>query len=1055
MNITSVRRSAPILLSVAFALCSLATRANDPTPASGTLSPTSPSVTFTAGPFPLTNESYSTPVGGTCSPGVVFRCDDFSLTVELPDDYDTTHPDDKIVATFTWDNVGDDMDFYLLDDDGNEVTNNQAATGQDPEVAIFKAGKGTYHLTVRTVPYRAQGDLVSAKIELVTPPPVVTGPPPLAPTGTPPRFYVYAAQQGVGDGGEPSIGYNPATKRAMYIATGGGTGPAGLGGQILQINFPENLDAPMPEACDADWVDVTPTEFTVVNIDGILVTDQSTGRTFASELLSVGPALLGLPGGLEGFNSIFAFSDDDGASWTPGQIGPPQTSIPPPILGTVVADGLDHQSVGFGPYVEGTRPATATYPNAVYYCSQGYVQAFCTRSDDGGLTFPSIGAVVYTEADDGCGGLHGHIRVAPDGTAYLPNRNCHKHAAVAVSEDSGNTWEVREQPDSSNSSSDPQMALATDGTGYFCWVGADGHPHVTVTDDKAKTWINDYDIGYYQGIQNAVFPQAIAGDPDRAACFFLGTTTPGNLEAMDFPGIWYPFVATTYDHGKTWHTVNVSPNDPVQREGGIWLHGGGNSNRNLLDFNEVTTDELGRVLAIYADGCIGPCVQEGPNSFSAHATMARLIGGRPLFAANDPVEPVKPLGACLFGQRDQYASHLTWRTPDSGGADIASYRIYRGTSPDAMSLLTETPNAKPRYTDLSADPGVDQYTYKITAVNSQGEGVFSNIITLPVNPIPPVESPCTVPGVTLTNDPTGDNTNGPPGTDLLQLSVAEPKDMEGMLVFTMKVDSLPPSPESGFRWVTYFELPNPPGNGDLDYYVAMETGSGTPHFEFGTHVAQAVTGVGLYHSMGDLDAASGFSPDGTIVLVLDKSKLDQPMNPGDQLSAIHAATRTSAPGSGQGLTLDGTDNFGYTLRGPQDCVVARGPLANLIASATSGDAPLHVDFDGSSSSDPDGIAIASYTFNFGDGSDAVTQQSPDISHTYLRPGNYPATLTVKNAQGASSTNTSRVLINVGGSGGTAGGGDRTRFGGALGLPLLLVFTGLAALRRRRLQLTRS
>src|ERR1043166_8213177 len=33
--------------------------ANDPTPASGTLAPDSPTVTFTAGPFPLTNESYA------------------------------------------------------------------------------------------------------------------------------------------------------------------------------------------------------------------------------------------------------------------------------------------------------------------------------------------------------------------------------------------------------------------------------------------------------------------------------------------------------------------------------------------------------------------------------------------------------------------------------------------------------------------------------------------------------------------------------------------------------------------------------------------------------------------------------------------------------------------------------------------------------------------------------------------------------------------------------------------------------------------------------------
>jgi PKD repeat protein len=178
------------------------------------------------------------------------------------------------------------------------------------------------------------------------------------------------------------------------------------------------------------------------------------------------------------------------------------------------------------------------------------------------------------------------------------------------------------------------------------------------------------------------------------------------------------------------------------------------------------------------------------------------------------------------------------------------------------------------------------------------------------------------------------------------------------------------------------------------------------------------------------------------------------MTPGTQLTGINASTRTSEPvAGGRGLTLDSfAQTAGYTLRGATDCVVSHGPLANLIASATSGEAPMKVDFDGSSSSDPDGIVIASYTFNFGDGSPAVTQPDPEISHVYSRPGNFPATLTVKNANGNASTNTSRVLINVGNAGGAA---SSPRFGGALGLPLLVAFAGLAALRRRTRAITKS
>mgnify|MGYP003694168371 CR=1 FL=1 len=64
-----------------------------------------------------------------------------------------------------------------------------------------------------------------------------------------------------------------------------------------------------------------------------------------------------------------------------------------------------------------------------------------------------------------------------------------------------------------------------------------------------------------------------------------------------------------YDGGLTWTTINATPNDPVQNMTGIWQQGGGNQDRNLLDFNEITVDDKGRVLYGYSDGCTsGPCI---------------------------------------------------------------------------------------------------------------------------------------------------------------------------------------------------------------------------------------------------------------------------------------------------------------------------------------------------------------------------------------------------------------------------------------------------------------
>ena len=74
--------------------------------------------------------------------------------------------------------------------------------------------------------------------------------------------------------------------------------------------------------------------------------------------------------------------------------------------------GVDHQTMGFGPY-HAPAPLTATQPFATYYCGQDIGLANCALSTNGGLTFgPAVATYNLTQ----CGGLHGHIKVSPDGT---------------------------------------------------------------------------------------------------------------------------------------------------------------------------------------------------------------------------------------------------------------------------------------------------------------------------------------------------------------------------------------------------------------------------------------------------------------------------------------------------------------------------------------------------------------------------------------------------------------------------------------------------------------
>ncbi|MGI8681053.1 MAG: CARDB domain-containing protein [Mycobacteriales bacterium] len=147
-----------------------------------------------------------------------------------------------------------------------------------------------------------------------------------------------------------------------------------------------------------------------------------------------------------------------------------------------------------------------------------------------------------------------------------------------------------------------------------------------------------------------MFPAVIAGDDNRAAFAFLGTTTAGDYQDSDdpddpndssFKGVWYLYVATTTDGGKSWVTVNVTPNDPVQR-GSICTSGTTCADdRNLLDFMDLDLDAQGRGVVGYADGCTADCVTtENPTAdtkgyHDAYATIARQSAGPRLFAQFD------------------------------------------------------------------------------------------------------------------------------------------------------------------------------------------------------------------------------------------------------------------------------------------------------------------------------------------------------------------------------------------------------------------------------------
>jgi PKD repeat protein len=980
------------------------------TPAAGTLSPSSPTINYTGGPFVIPTNSTDS-AAGPVDCNEANPCEDFGLTIDIPQTYKDSHATDFVKVEVSWNDPtgGQDLDIFLVDNPDDRTYPAHASNGgSNPEVftvplANLPAGSSQYF--VRVVPFISTAQTYSAKITIETPPVVPPPPPPF--TGIAPRYYNYSPGPGVGEtAGEPTVGYNNTSRRAIFIS----------GLQTLRITFPEDIQpaGSVSGACDANWEDVSYVLTSKKSLDPILYTDPRTNRTFVSQLNSVVPPASPL---LIGLNSLMAYTDDDGASWTPAQLNPPDGSY-------------DHQSIGAGPY-----PASIPLGNdinkgsAVYYCSQAGVTAFCSRSDTGGLSF-NRSTPIHTPLD-GCGGIHGHPKVAPDGTVYVPIRGCNNVQSVSVSQDAGLTWTVRKVQGTGFAAKqppgilDPSVGIASDGTVYFSYISGEpdgGHVRVAVSHDRGLTWTNDTDVGAAQGIRNAVFTTAIAGDPNRAAVGFVGTTEPGDHQADSFHGTWYAFIAHTYDGGKTWVTVNATPNNPVQREAGIWNQGGNSPLRNLLDFNGMAMDEKGRVIYAYADGCIDGCEAGPPNSFSAKASIARQSGGKGLFAQFDPVEPAAPQRPCLSGQRDDMASYLRWRVPDNGGAAITAYKIYRGTSTTNLVQIGQTEGGKSSFNDRSGNAGVANYTYKITAVNSQGEGQASNIITLPVGPRVELTGSCVLPGVQVVVDPVGDASDTQAAHDITSVSLSEPDSLAGKLVFTLKVVNLSTVPP-GWRWAVRFGAPQTPPADPVvgpqeDWFVSMVTSDGvSPTFTYGsTGVFQGASRV--FTTLGNLDPASKVNADGTITLVLPKSAVGNP-TPGQAITSIFGSVRVTLPSAlpgtgGTNETIpDSTGTGSYALRPSNLCLPNTAPLAALTGDPDEGTEPLTVHFDASGSSDADSIdTISKYTFNFGDGNDDVNQSSPMIQHTFTDAGEYIVRLVVTDSRGKVSANTAQFKVDV-------------------------------------------
>lgn len=918
-----------ILISLAITAITLLPSARAANPTSGTLSATSTTALTWSG---TATAGASATGENVCQEGI--NCDSYTLNISgQPSDW----AGKQVRVKIAWTAPTTDYDLYIHKDTVAGPLVKQSAGGPPAtaEQALIDPsqlnGTGVYIVHVvyatATAADQYQGSAAVETAQQVTPAPQATG--------TGPRFNNFPAPNGFGSrAGEPSIGTNWQTGKAFFLA----------GFQALRITFDDSVSP-----AKALWEDKSPPSAT--SLDPIMFTDHmraagdnTPDRTFVSQLT--------------GQDSITFFTDDDGESYLPSQGG----GIP---------SGVDHQTIGAGPYSSNGAPPVHTYPNAVYYCSQELVTAFCARSDDGGLTF-GPGVPIYTSE---CGGIHGHVKVAPDGSVYVPNRDCGGLAGVSRSTDNGITWSVKTVPTSSTTGFlvDPSLGIGTNSVGkpngqtvntlYLGYQAGDGHAHLAVSHDEGNTWVNDRDVSALAGLANTTFPEVVAGDDNRVAYAFLGTTTAGNYtDPTSYPDSaeWHLYIATSYDGGASYFLADVTPNDPVQR-GTICNLGttpcqdhsnAGYPDRNLLDFMDATIDKMGHVLVGYPDGCVSSTCINGqpsssghPNDYASLGTIARQSGGKSLFAAYDSTVSNVPAAPQVVASIDGDTSYISWSTPDDGGSPITTYRIYKGNGA-SESLLASVGADVNSYTDR---PSSATNYYRVAAVNANGEGAKS----ARVSPTVLVqESACTLPGITVIQDgaDAAPNTPAVAQVDIKSVSIAEPYDGGiNKLVFTLKIGAGDGSIPANSQWYIIWNRLNPDANYDRNY-VAMKSGvTGGLSFEYGK-VSYPIQYTNPGTNQGNLptkfgDAQGSYNAQtGAITITVTNDKVDN-IAAGQTMQSIEARTflgRDDNLPINQNLSSDYAAGGTYQLIGNAACQLRiAAPTALTVFNSAKGEATLN------------------------------------------------------------------------------------------------------------------